>query len=191
MCPPPIPPWDADGRLPPTSDAVGVDRSPYRASLLDLVLRFGTTHERREILFGFFDYRKALAAAGITRGFQWVNGSFSEQVEIIRNRPPNDVDVVTFFHLPENMTEEALFAGHAELFDHDRIKHQYKVDGYPLGLYEPPEYLVRQTSYWYSMWAHRRGDELWKGFVQVDLDTSDDDEAIRQLESMEFNADIE
>ena len=39
---------------------------------------------------------------------------------------------------------------------------------------------VRWISYWYSMWSHRR-DGLWKGFVQVDLDSAQDPAALQLL----------
>lgn len=35
---------------------------------------------------------------------------------------------------------------------------------------------VQNIAYWYSMWSHRR-DGLWKGFVQVDLNPSQDADA--------------
>ncbi|WP_414651656.1 DUF6932 family protein [Hafnia paralvei] len=33
---------------------------------------------------------------GLAEGFQWVDGSFTENIELIERRTPNDVDVVTF-----------------------------------------------------------------------------------------------
>ena len=36
------------------------DRSPYSVSLIDFILRFGTTAARREIISGFLNYRDAL-----------------------------------------------------------------------------------------------------------------------------------
>ncbi|WP_426763559.1 DUF6932 family protein [Hafnia paralvei] len=33
---------------------------------------------------------------GLAEGFQWVDGSFTENVELIERRTPNDVDVVIF-----------------------------------------------------------------------------------------------
>ena len=48
------------------------------------------------------------------------------------------------------------------------------VDGYFCELGGPVDaYQIRRIAYWYSMWSHRR-DGLWKGFVQVDLDPSQD-----------------
>lgn len=114
-----------------------------------------------------------------------MNGSFSEQVEIIRGRPPGDVDIVSFYRLPPGVDDPTFMAQHPHLFDHARIKHRYHVDAYFVGLEWGPEDLVEHTSFWYSMWAHRRGDELWKGFIQVDLDTKEDRSATHQLAQLD------
>jgi hypothetical protein len=66
---------------------------------MDLVTRFATTPERQAIIAGLLAYRHALHATGLVRGFQWLDGSFAEHVEVIEQRPPNDIDVVTFYGL--------------------------------------------------------------------------------------------
>ena len=38
---------------------------------------------------------------------------------------------------------------------------------------DEPEPLVRQSTYWYSLWSHRRNGQ-WKGFLQIDLSPADD-----------------
>ena len=38
-----------------------------------------------------------------------------------------------------------------------------------------PEWLVTQTRYWYGLYSHRRGDALWKGLLELPLDSNDDD----------------
>jgi hypothetical protein len=43
------------------------------------------------------------------------------------------------------------------------------------------ERLVAQSSYWYSMWSHRR-NQAWKGFLQIDLAPSQDVEALAWLQ---------
>ena len=52
------------------------------------------------ILDGFLRFRELLTQAGFVSGFQWVDGSFLENVEMLENRPPNDLDVVTFYIPP-------------------------------------------------------------------------------------------
>lgn len=165
-----IPAWTPEGVLPPVNSAqpVSVERSPYVVSLTDYVLRFSDTPERRAVLSGFLEYRGALHAAGLINGFQWLDGSFLEQVELLENRAPNDLDVVTFYHLPAGKTQRDVLAAAPTLFNHGRLKAQYRVDAYPIHLGMKPEQLTRWSAYWYSMWSHRR-NRLWKGFVQVDL----------------------
>ena len=70
--PNPIPEWDDRGLLPPYLGAAGAlsSRSPYRVSLAHLMLRFGDTAARRELLAGLLDFRAELHQAGITRGFR-------------------------------------------------------------------------------------------------------------------------
>ena len=61
------------------------------------------------------------------------------------------------------------------------VKQMYRVDSNWQILGEPMEASsVRWISYWYSMWSHRR-DGLWKGFVQVDLDSTQDPAALQLL----------
>ena len=66
-----IPQWDRQGLLPPVDpvDPISPDRSPYQASLLDMVLRFATTPERCVVLRGFLAYRAALHRVGLVDGY--------------------------------------------------------------------------------------------------------------------------
>ena len=162
-----IPFWTTDDVLPPIDATQPV--SPYRASLTDCILRFATSPERIAILDGFLRYRAALHAAGLARGLQWLDGSFLEHVEENDGRPPNDLDVVTFYRLPPNRSQRDLASAWPQVFlDHLGVKTAYRVDGYVEHLGMEPERLTRQASYWYSVWSHRRS-QLWKGFVEVDL----------------------
>lgn len=114
-----IPAWNSQGGLPPViPDALpSSKRSPYRASLVDLMSRFGRTPERKRILEGFLNYRNALHSIGLDSGFQWINGSFLEHIERIENRAPRDIDVVTFFHLPDGQSQETLSQANSHLFN--------------------------------------------------------------------------
>jgi hypothetical protein len=177
-----IPKWSAEGVIPPIDVAspTSVSRSPYRVPLADFVLRFAMSDKRRAILDGLLRYRAALHAVGLTSGFQWVNGSFLENVEVIESRDPQDVDVVTFYHLPSGVTQRAVHESNPSLFDHDGAKAAYQVDAYPVCLDRPPEFLVERSAYWYSVWSHRR-NQAWKGYVQITLDHSDDGTAAALL----------
>ncbi len=147
-------------------------------SLTDFVSRFGLSPQRLKILNGFLDYRAQLHDVGLTNGFQWLDGSFLENVEFIHSRPPNDVDVVTFYHRPQGQSQLDVQKRNPALFPngkdtHDILKATYRVDAYLSDLDTPADVLVQQSVYWYSVWSHRR-DYLWKGYVQVDLSPVDD-----------------
>ncbi|WP_246316267.1 DUF6932 family protein [Tepidicella baoligensis] len=175
-----IPAWNSAGVLPPIRPNMPgstPDRSPYVVDLAVLFDRFATSPERMAILDGLLRFRADLHVAGITSGFQWLDGSFLEQVEALEGRPPRDMDVVTFYELPSGLDQRALLQKHADKFNHPRIKTSYNIDAYFMMLGDPLNAaFVQEISYWYSMWSHRR-EGLWKGFVQVDLDPSQDDDA--------------
>jgi hypothetical protein len=170
-----IPAWDPRGVLPAYigTPTVSDGRSPFKATLPDLVMRFGTTPERLRILDGFLKYRAAIHAAGVGEGFQWINGSFSEDVERIEKRAPNDIDVVTFFVEPSGIVQAKLVTDHPLAFGVDPLvrrsrKDTHFVDAIGISLSSPPLSLVERSCYWYGLWSHRRND-LWKGYVEVDL----------------------
>lgn len=168
-----IPPWNARGLLPPNDplDPVGFDRSPYQVPLLDVVMRFATSHERQTILQGLLDYRAALQRMGLVGGFQWLDGSFMERVELPEKRAPRDIDVVTFLDAPAAFTPTPPYD---EALKRSSAKARFKVDCYLVELdTTPPRDLTLLSAYWYSVWSHRRTAE-WKGFIQVDLAPHED-----------------
>jgi hypothetical protein len=132
-------------------------------------------------LAGFLAFRQEIHAAGATSGFQWLDGSFAENVEALEGRAPKDLDCVTFLidsdgtigdHMPEH------------LGDHDQVKEVFSVDHYWLEvLQQDPVELVHQSAYWYSVWSHRR-NRAWKGFVEVSLDPAGDAEAHAALKHL-------
>lgn len=175
-----IPEWNSQGLLPPTDPAAptSAERSPYCVTLLDVITRFATSGERRRILRGWLDFRAALHGMGLTQGFQWLNGSFMEQVEVLEHRAPQDLDIVTFVHLPDTFapTAEQMAA-----LDHDAAKASFWVDSYIVEINQlEPGNLVRKAAYWYSLWSHRR-NQAWKGYLQVDLQPNQDRQALDWL----------
>lgn len=181
-----IPKWNSAGILPPTLSGSSDLRSPYSTDSLQLVHRFSGTHERRRILSGFFDYRAALNQAGILSGFQWLNGSFLEQVEVLERRAPRDIDVVSFLDL-QNINQKELLSTHGDLFNQEYVKQQYLVDAYIVQIGLPlDKHSANRISYWYSMWSHRRNG-LWKGFLQIDLDLCRDEQARELLQQVEVS----
>jgi hypothetical protein len=113
---------------------------------------------------------------GITAGFQWLDGSFMEDVEMLLSRPPNDMDVVMFADVPPAVEQSLQPLDVQILVDNPWIKANYKVDFYAFTLSEPPETLIELAAYWYSMWSHRRSLQ-WKGFLSVRLEPGFDQDA--------------
>ena len=132
-----------------------------------------------KILEGFFKYRVALHELGLVKGFKWLDGSMMEDIENSdEHRVPRDIDVVTFFHLPAGKTQADIqAAGGATLMN---TKAQYKVDAYMVELGAPAETVVERSRYWYSMWSHRRNG-VWKGYIEVDLNPTEDGPAKTNL----------
>lgn len=177
-----IPAWTALGLLPPidSNQPTSAERSPYPVSLKDVVMRFSTSPERKAIMQGFLGYRAALHGLGYKSGFQWLDGSFMEEVEVIEKRAPHDIDVVTFVHDPPDkgrtLTDDELgsIIGSA-------AKETFKVDAYILQLDQiAPREITTLSAYWYSMWSHRR-NQAWKGFLQIELDPAEDADALTWL----------
>jgi hypothetical protein len=134
-----IPKLNTSGVLPPfigedATEPAGT--SPYHCSMSQLCERFGSTPERRAILEGLLRFRSEMRAAGITSGWQFIAGSFVEDCEVLRGRPPDDVDVVTFAVLPATTPEEKrdLIAAHPTLFSPRRAKAEFKCDAYMVDL---------------------------------------------------------
>lgn len=169
--------FNLSGVIPPVRDPNGVDRnrSPYVLSINDFVDLFAYTPERIVILERFLKHRIELYNIGILDGFQWLNGSFTTDIEATEQRPPNDIDVVTFFHLPVGETQSTFFPKTNDLLNAEVAKSNYMVDIYPVVLGDKiTPYFINNITYWYSMWSHRKSDNMWKGFIEVPLSPNED-----------------
>jgi hypothetical protein len=179
-----LPAWNNAGVLPPIKPGMpgnSAERSPYIVDLITFVDVFSLSSDRIKLLDGFLRFRESLQKIGLTSGFQWLNGSFLENIELLENRPPHDLDVVNFYNIPKGETQNSLFLKNADLFNHDYLKGTFFIDGYFSALDGPVDAdKIKIITYWYSMWSHRR-NKLWKGFVQIDLDPSRDVEALTVL----------
>ncbi len=180
-----IPDWTVRGVLPPIDEQnpISPERSPYKVSLADIIKKFATSTERCNILDGFLRYRESLQKLGFIDGFQWLNGSFMESVEMLEQRVPKDVDVVTFFSLNNGCDQAAIIRQNPWLVDLLQIKKDFCVDGYMVDMRQSPKVLIERSAYWYSLWSHRR-NQLWKGYLQVDLSATDDAAAKNVLENI-------
>ena len=156
-----LPPHRGDPRSP-------VDLSPYSCTIAELCARFATTAKRKQILEGFLNLRAELFSLGI-RGFQWLGGSFLEDIERQERREPNDLDAITFVADPTAPADlKAKLSAKPDLLSRNYVKATFSVDHFWVPLGWEPVYLVDQTRYWYGLFSHRR-DRVWKGMLAVDL----------------------
>lgn len=177
-----IPDWDSFGIIP--ASIYGEPNSPYEVSLPDIVAQFGSTESRQSLLMGLLNFRAELHSAGLVQGFQWIDGSFMENVEERENRNPRDIDLVTFFYIPDHHTQESLVQEFSSIFDHDEVKDIYAVDSYFVPLNQvSPETIVNRSVYWHSLWSHNR-DSRRKGYLQVDLASIQDSGARTELDRL-------
>ena len=176
----PIPGFTIDSVLPPYVGPGGPggapeDLSPYNVSATEVAATLAQTDARKDILRGWLAHRAALRAIGFTRGFQWLDGSFVEE------KDPRDLDVVTFLYRPADIQDRdelaRLMRANLNLFGRPQVKAAYSLDFFPIDLDGSAEALVSLTRYWLSLFSHRRGDDLWKGMLEVRLEDEDDDRA--------------
>ena len=189
--PVPVPAFDARGFLPPFMGLDGTtrDRSPYRATMTEIVMTLGTTPERRELLEGLIGYRSMLTRLGYTDGLQFIDGTFAENIELRESRAPRDIDVFSFLVRPLKYQQDAALWGSAgfsewlnEIVNRNLNITRYKIDAYAMAVDQSgPLDVIVETVYWYSLFAHKRITRDWKGFVQVALNPADDTAAMLLL----------
>ncbi len=176
----PIPALTTSGVPPPFVGDTPTDpaqTAPFAVSFGELANRFGSTPHRWRLLQGLAAYRAALRQVGVTAGFQWVDGSFVEDAEALRNRPPADIDVVTFAAPPPGMAARAFRDSYPALLDPRQAKARFGCDAYwvDLGLgAHRPDLLGVPARYWYGLLSHQRASALWKGMLQIELDSDDE-----------------
>lgn len=182
-----IPAHNQSGVIPPfapgTSPAALGSTSPYKSSMLEVAERFSIGSVRTGLLRGLIDYRSELRKEGIVSGFQWIDGSFVEDIERNKGRPPSDIDVITFAYRPNKYTHQPEWQDFVrrrlDLFSPAESKKNYKCDAYFVDMNLSPEVLVRRTIYWFGLFSHQRDSFLWKGMLEVPL--CDDTEALSYL----------
>ena len=179
----PIPAFDAIlNVLPPHlgDPRVATDLSPYRCTMPEVCDRFTTTPKRKEILEGLLNLRAELLAIDVM-GFQWLGGSFVEDIEAQEGRDPGDIDVITFASHPSDLPSlKTKFDSKPELLSRSHVKTTYRIDHFLLPLCSAPTHVVEQTRYWCGLFSHRR-DRLWKGMLVVDLADKGIDDAARAV----------
>lgn len=146
--------------------------SPYEIPLLDFVKFFSGTPERKLLLISWLKYRMALKEIGIAEGFQWIDGSFVEDVENNLGRSPGDIDLVTFGKRPNGINNAdftEIVKNNMVLFVPELAKQAYNCDAYFVDLGLPQEVIVKRTTYWFGLFSHQRATSLWKGIIEIDL----------------------
>jgi hypothetical protein len=177
----PIPAFDHNLVLPPhLGDPVDRGQlSPYPCTMLDLCQRLGTTPERRAILGRFLDFRERLRGEGLTNGFQWLDGSFLEDIETRERRPPKDIDVVTVYWGYDLPFQLRMLANFPEVANPALSKANFSVDHYPFDAGFDPTVTLEWTRYWILLFSHNRLG-VWKGMLKIELNTPVEDAAARQ-----------
>lgn len=189
-----IPSLNSSGVLPPflpgSDPTKQAAMSPYQASITELATVFAITPERVAIFIGLLDFRKKLRNLGIDNGFQWIDGSYLEDCERVRNRPPKDVDLVTFAHRPNQCKSDSdwrtFVMANQDIFNRNIVKATYSCDAFYVDLFLPPEAIVSRSRYWFGLFSHQRSTFLWKGMVEVPL--NDNDSAARSIVGGNQNA---
>lgn len=174
-----IPDFTDSGVLPPylgPTPAAIAEMSPYPASLVEIANKMCASNERKAIMRGLLDYRQQLATIGLQEGFQWLSGSFMENIETLESRPPKDIDLVTFVHRPAAVQADPDWHAFVNqpLLNPKQVKATFQCHCYFVDLDSDPTGIVSQTRYWFGLFSHRRGG-LWKGMLQLSLAVSADD----------------
>jgi hypothetical protein len=189
----PLPSFDLRGLLPPFvgADATTPDRSPYWATMPELVSTFGTTPHRCQLLRNLIAYRALLTKGGYVGGIQFIDGSFVENVEALESRSPGDIDLFSILNAPPKYrTDPAAWQAtglpfwNAEVADRHLNKQRFSLDTYAVlfeELQAEPMNLISGLIYWYGLFSHQRTTFAWKGFAGLTLDPAADQAALSQL----------
>lgn len=172
-----IPDFNSSGALPPyligSDPTAREDVSPYTVNFNEFCNRFAFSPERIEILEGLIRYCSNLQSIGITQGTFWIDGSFTEDVEKIRNRPPSDIDFVCFINPNEcgmdRIQWRQIFSKNQDTLQPGRSKLLFKCDAYIIDLSAPPMAIVNNTSYFFGLFSHQKITNLWKGMLKMEL----------------------
>lgn len=152
--------------------------APYKAELIEVVQRFATSPERIRILQGLLNFRQRLRDVDIIEGFQWIDGSFVENCERHRSRPPSDVDLVTFAERPRAYQDapawNSFVKDNVDLFDRNKLKQDYCCDAFYEDLGLPSRIVVSRSRYWFGLFSHQRVTYIWKGLLEIPLQADDE-----------------
>jgi hypothetical protein len=173
----PIPNFDHNNVLPPHlgDPTLSVHLSPYHCTIIELCHKFCTSPYRIQILRNLVLFRQKITTLGVIFGFQWLDGSFVENIEASQARHPNDLDIVTFYgglSIPEQRT---IGINLPEFFSPVIAKSNFLLDHYAFDYGFKPEITVEMTRYWVQLFTHNRLG-VWKGILRLPLNTPIDDQ---------------
>lgn len=172
----PIPIFNHNFVLPPhmgdPTNPSGI--SPYVCTIMELCQRFSTSNARIEILKNYINFRECIHNLGVISGFQWLDGSFVQDIEGSNKRSPKDLDVVTFFRGLDDLAQARIIHSFPEFFDSNISMANFKLDHYPFDYTLNPDYTVYYTKYWAQLFSHTRSG-TWKGILRVELNTQVED----------------
>lgn len=168
----PIPSFDHNNVLPPHlgNPTDKAHLSPYPCAILELCHKFSTSPNRIRILKNFIVFRQRMTALNIVYGFQWLDGSFLENIEISQGRAPKDLDVVTFFGRLSFSDQANIRATFPEFANPILAKSNFSLDHYPVDYTYNPDVTVEQTRYWLQLFTHNRLG-VRKGILKLSLNT--------------------
>lgn len=107
-----IPPFNHNNVLPPY---YGVnpgnldEQSPYKCTIMEFCQRFAISNKRKKILRGFIQFRLKCNAMGITERFQWIDGSFIEDIiasKLMHSGMSEDFDTANITELAQRFTNQ-------------------------------------------------------------------------------------
>jgi len=179
-----VPSFNSSGVLPPFvggDPTIPDNLSPYPVTTLDVANKMASSARRKDILRGYLTLRAKLHTLGFISGFQWIDGSFCENIENTENRDPGDIDIVTFFNRPAGKSAQDYLNirnNNTDLFFPHNAKINYLCDAYYVDMtISSKESCVDQAKYWFGLFSHKRVTSLWKGMLRVELGTISEDAA--------------
>jgi hypothetical protein len=188
-----IPPMTPSGVLPPFvsgfPNSGPASCAPYETSMTEIAARFCTSAQRVKLFKGLLQLRAELQALGVNIGVQWIDGSFCENVEAIRGRPPADIDVVTLLIRPQAVRDDAawqaFWQANQRVFYSKTTKAVFGCEAFYIDAGYPALWVAEQVTYWFGLFTHQRVTHMWKGILQLPL-VSDDAAAAAYVSTLQF-----
>ena len=180
-------PFNHNHVIPPylgTDSSLPGNQSPFKTDIMELCQHFATSKARVDILKGYVEFRMQCVVCGIT-GFQWIDGSFVENVEMRESRDPHDIDVISFIFNVTPVTIDNIKNKFTEFVDPRQSKYRYSVDHYVVQADSDPMTTINGVKYWNQLFGHNRNG-VWKGMLQLPLSNDDslDTQALNFLNTL-------